>query len=186
MKRLVLSSLILVGMFGSSAYAAGNTGTINFVGVLTATTCNYTLSSAAGAQVPAIDLGTSDVASFTRGTDVSFQLVPDQSNAACKKPMTTGTTPAPQKVSFEIVPAGLDAAGVINATGTAKNVSIELSAKDKTGYTVLTAAAPRIADVDIDATTGAIPLKAAMVKSGTTAPTAGSVAGGAIFAITYN
>lgn len=184
MKRLALS-LLLAGTFASTADAAGNTGTINFIGVLTATTCDYTLANSAGAAVPAIDLGTASITSFTRGSDVTFQLMPDQTNPSCKHPMSTGTPPAAQNIVFEVVPSALDANGVVNATGTATGAGIELSVKDKTGFVKLNSASPRVSDVDIDATTGAIPLKAAMVKAGSATVTAGTVAGGAIFAVTY-
>ncbi|MRT15127.1 hypothetical protein GJV07_22875 [Enterobacteriaceae bacterium RIT711] len=175
MKKRFALSLMIAGMFTSSVFAAGNTGTINFIGVLTDTTCNFSLANANGAHINAVDLGTHTATTFTNSTEVSFSLIPDQNVASCK-------TPGAKKVSFEVVPSGLNSAGV-NNTGTATNAAIKLEVQGQSGFTEISSATPKEADVKVDATTGAIPLKASMVSIGTATP--GTVAGGAVFAVTY-
>ncbi|MDL4619957.1 fimbrial protein [Citrobacter amalonaticus] len=121
MKKLVLGSAILavLGMT-SSAMAANNSGSVNFTGSVSSATCELSVTDAAGAKIPAVDLGTVSNTSGT-ATAVQFKLVP-----------TDNTCLAKNAAQISWTSNNLIAQGFSNATTNGTNAYMTLQALNAT------------------------------------------------------
>ena len=172
--KMTLAAVLLGALVSSSAFA--NTGTINFIGSVSDTTCDF-VGEQNGAQGNTIDLGTHTVAVVNGGTTsvIDFALVGKKSDGtACE-------VEAGKSVDVSWVPASgaWDAMGLQN-TGTATNTAVKLM--DTTGKE-FSAVRDTVNYVPADAVGGALPFKAQLVKSGVA--TAGTVISAAKFAVAY-
>ena len=172
--KMTLAAILLGALVSSSAFA--NTGTINFIGSVSDTTCDF-VGEQNGAQGNTIDLGTHTVAVVNGGTTpvIDFALVGKKSDGtACE-------IEAGKSVDVSWVPASgaWDAMGLQN-TGTATNTAVKLMDKNSE---VFSAVRDFVNYLPADAVGGALPFKAQLVKSGVA--TAGTVISSAKFAVAY-
>ena len=172
--KMTLAAVLLGALVSSSAFA--NTGTINFIGSVSDTTCDF-VGEQGGAQGNSIDLGTYNVAAVNGDTTsvVDFALVGKKTDGtACE--IEDG-----KSVDVSWIPASgaWDAMGLQN-TGTATNTAVKLM--DKTGKE-FSAVRDTVNYGPTDVVGGALPFKAQLVKSGVA--TAGTVISAAKFAVAY-
>lgn len=173
--KMTLAAVLLGALVSSSAFA--NTGTINFIGSVSDTTCDF-VGEQDGAQGNTIDLGTHTVTEVNTGKTpvVNFALVGKKANGEVCEIKAPNTT-----VDISWVPASgaWNAMGLQN-TGTATNTAVKLM--DKTGKE-FSAVRGTVNYKSADVVGGALPFKAQLVKSGVA--TAGTVISAAKFAVAY-
>lgn len=173
--KITFAAVLLSTLVSSSAFA--NTGTINFVGSVFDTTCDF-IGEQNGAQNNTIDLGTSAIDVVNAGTTpiVDFFLVgKTETGEACE-------VEAGKSVDVSWIPAtgSWDAMGLQN-TGTAANTAVKLMDKNSKAFSAFYETVQYTA---ADAAGGKIPFKAQLVKTGADA-TAGTVISAAKFAVAY-
>ena len=172
--KMTLAAVLLGALVSSSAFA--NTGTINFIGSVSDTTCDF-VGEQGGVQGNTIDLGTHTVAVVNGDTTpvIDFSLVGKKANGtACE-------IEAGKSVDISWVPAsGAWGAMGLQNTGTATNTAVKLMDKNSN---VFSAVRDTVNYVPADAVGGALPFKAQLVKSGVA--TAGTVISAAKFAVAY-
>ncbi|WP_318448718.1 fimbrial protein [Photobacterium leiognathi] len=175
-KTSLLSMIIGSAISMNATAAPGNVGTINFIGSITDTTCDF-VGEQDGVQGNTIDLGTYTVAEVNAdGTGVKdFALVGRKGGTICE----IGDAGS---VDISWVPAAgaWNAAGLVN-TGTANGAAVKLM--DKTGN-VFNALNDTVNYVKADAADGKLPFKAQMVSIAGAA-TAGTVISAAKFSVAY-
>ncbi|WP_318517629.1 fimbrial protein [Photobacterium leiognathi] len=174
-KKITALALVLGACISTSAMA--NTGTINFIGSVSDTTCDF-IGEQNGAQTTTIDLGTETVANVNAGSTsiVDFSLVGKKADG------TACTVEAGKSVDISWIPASgtWDSSGLQN-TGTATNTAIKLMDKDSKAFSALRTTVNYLA---ADVTNGALPFKGQLVKTGAAA-TAGTVISAVKFAVAY-
>ncbi|EGQ8284302.1 hypothetical protein DBT82_RS16945 [Vibrio parahaemolyticus] len=177
MKKVSLATIILASLASSSVFA--NTGTVNFIGSITDTTCDFTAEQD-GAQTNNVDLGTWSVADVTgeSTTDVDFSLVGKNTDGT----VCTLTSGKSVDVSWVPVTGSWDAYGLQN-TGTAEGAAVKLMDKNEKAFsTVYT----NVNYTESDVTDGRLPFKAKIVKAGSAATVkAGTVLAAASFSVAY-
>ena len=175
MKMTMMLTTIFLGIL-SSGSASANTGTINFIGSISDTTCDF-VGEQGGAQSNTIDLGTYTVAKVNAGTTnvIDFSLVGKKADG------TACTVAVGKTVDVSWVPASgaWDAMGLQN-TGTATGAAVKLMDINNKAFDALRNTVNYAAAV---APQGILPFKAQLVKSGTA--TAGTVISAAKFAVSY-
>lgn len=172
--KITFAALALGAVISGSALA--NTGTVNFIGAITDTTCDI-VGEQDGAQGSTIDLGTYTVAAVNAGTTdiIDFSLAGTKADgSACA--LADG-----KSVDITWTPASgaWDANGLQN-TGTATGAAVKLMDKDSTPFS---AVKDTVTYAAADTTAGKLPFKAQLVKSGTA--TAGTVTSSVKFAVAY-
>ncbi|MHA6607414.1 fimbrial protein [Photobacterium damselae] len=176
MNNKVVFTALILGLV-SSGTAFANTGTINFIGSVSDTTCDF-VGEQNGAQTNTVDLGTYTIANVNSGSTsvIDFSLIGKKSDGtACE-------VAAGKSVDISWVPAS----GVWNPlglqnTGTATNTAVKLMDKDGNAFSPLRYTVNYLA---ADVPGGALPFKAQLVKSGGDA-TAGTVVSAVKFAVAY-
>ncbi|HIF9480323.1 TPA: fimbrial protein [Photobacterium damselae] len=173
--KVKLSALVFGSILSASAFA--NTGTINFIGSVSDTTCDF-VGEQGGTQTNTIDLGTYTIANVNSGSTnvVDFSLVGKKSDGtACE-------VAAGKSVDVSWVPASgsWNPLGLQN-TGTAVNTAVKLMDKNGNAFSSLRDTVNYLA---ADVSGGALPFKAQLVKSGGDA-TAGTVISAVKFAVAY-
>ncbi|EGQ9864753.1 type 1 fimbrial protein [Vibrio parahaemolyticus] len=175
MKKVSLATIILASLASSSVFA--NTGTVNFIGSITDTTCDFTAEQD-GAQTNNVDLGTWAVSKVMDGsTEVkSFSLVgKKEDGSVCE--VGGGKS---VDVSWIPVTGSWDAYGLQN-TGTAKGAAVKLMDKDDNAFSTVKTS---VTYSDTEATDGRLPFKAQIVKTGANVE-AGTVLAAASFSVAY-
>lgn len=174
--KMTLAAILLGALVSSSAFA--NTGTINFIGSVSDTTCDF-VGEQDGAQGNTIDLGTHTVDVVNAGTTpvVDFTLVGKKANGDVCEIKAPNTS-----VDISWVPASgaWDAMGLQN-TGTATNTAVKLMDKNSNVFSTVR---DTVNYLPADTVGGALPFKAQLVKTGAAA-TAGTVISAAKFAVAY-
>ncbi|EOD5129670.1 TPA: fimbrial protein [Vibrio parahaemolyticus] len=175
MKKVSLATIILASLASSSVFA--NTGTVNFIGAITDTTCDFTAEQD-GAQTNNVDLGTWSVSQVTSDSAdvVEFSLVGKKDDgSACT--LNSGEF---VDVSWIPVTGSWDAYGLQN-TGTAKGAAVKLMDKDEKVFSTVKTS---VTYADTDVQDGRLPFKAKIVKTGSTVE-AGTVLAAASFSVAY-
>ncbi|HGS4746581.1 TPA: fimbrial protein [Vibrio parahaemolyticus] len=176
MKKISLATILLASLASSSVFA--NTGTVQFIGSISDTTCDFTAEQD-GAQTNNVDLGTwsvSDVNSDATSI-VDFSLVGKDGSTGNVCTLASG-----QSVDVSWIPASgsWDAYGLQN-TGTAQGAAVKLMDKNEAVFSTVKT---NVNYTEADVTDGRLPFKAQIVKTDTTV-TAGTVLSSAAFSVAY-
>ena len=173
--KMTLAAVLLGALVSSSAFA--NTGTINFVGSISDTTCDF-VGEQEGVLTNNIDLGTHTVAAVNAAAGVNavdFSLVGQKTDG-------TACVVGAGGVDVSWVPASGSWTSVgLQNTGTAGGAAVKLMDKDSNAFGAFN---QNVHYVTADAPNGKLPFKAQLVKSGAAA-TAGTVISAAKFAVAY-
>ncbi|HGS5703622.1 TPA: fimbrial protein [Vibrio parahaemolyticus] len=176
MKKISLATILLASLASSSVFA--NTGTVQFIGSISDTTCDFTAEQD-GAQTNNVDLGTWSTSQVSSGTTdvVDFALVGKDGTTGEVCALTTG-----ESVDVSWIPASgsWDAYGLQN-TGTAQGAAVKLMDKDSAVFSTVKT---NVNYTDTDVTDGRLPFKAQIVKTDA-AVTAGTVLSSAAFSVAY-
>lgn len=175
MKKTISISAITLALMGviSSSYA--NTGEVQFIGAVTDTTCVIN-PEVDGLVKSTIQLGTMKV-DGTAAKEVYFNLVPETRDCLEKTHASVGWQSA-----------GFDSAGLANMKGDATGASIALTAINSEPANEKVTANKQ--NIDFGSSTGtaaigAFQFKAQLTKTGTAAPTPGTVISSAAYAVAY-
>ncbi|MCG9780359.1 fimbrial protein [Photobacterium damselae] len=179
MKNAMTLAAVVIGALVSGSAAAA-TGTINFIGSVTDSTCSFTPSQngALGNTVHLGDYAVVDVANHA--TVVDFNLVGKNADgSACT---ATGTGNGDIDVTWLPTSGHWGVQGLFNE-GTATGVEVKLMDKDSK---VFTATRDTVNYKAADVTNAVVPFKAQLVQtSAATAATAGTVTASASFSVAY-
>ncbi|HIF9340928.1 TPA: fimbrial protein [Photobacterium damselae] len=172
--KMTFAALALGAVISGSALA--NTGTVNFIGSISDTTCDI-VGEQNGAQGSTVDLGAYTVAEVNSDSTaiVDFSLAGTKADgSACT--LTDGQF---ADVTWTPASGAWDANGLQN-TGTATGAAVKLMDKDSTPFS---AVKDTVTYAAVDVAEGKLPFKAQLVKSGTA--TAGTVTASVKFAVAY-
>ncbi|MEF1207090.1 fimbrial protein [Photobacterium damselae] len=173
-KKITFAALALGVVISGSALA--NTGTVNFIGSISDTTCDI-VGEQGGAQGSTISLGTYTVADVNGDTTgiIDFSLAGTKSDGSACALADGGFA----DITWTPASGAWDANGLQN-TGTATGAAVKLMDKDSVPFS---AVRDTVTYAAADAVEGKLPFKAQLVKSGTA--TAGTVTSSVKFAVAY-
>ncbi|MGR5187048.1 fimbrial protein [Photobacterium damselae] len=174
MKSAMTLAAVVIGALVSGSAAAA-TGTINFIGSVTDSTCSFTPSKD-GALGNTINLGSYTVSGVAGSSVVPFDLVGKNADGTeCSSTGDIDITWLPTSGHWGIQ-------GLFNE-GTATGVEVKLLDKDDKVFTANRATVEYKSGVVTNAT---LPFKAQLVQTSSTTPaTAGTVTTSASFSVAY-
>lgn len=176
MKKISLATILLASLASSSVFA--NTGTVQFIGSISDTTCDFTAEQD-GAQTNNVDLGTWSTDQVSNDTTevVEFSLVGKNGETGDVCVLSSD-----QSVDVSWIPASgsWDAYGLQN-TGTAKGAAVKLMDKSNAVFSTVKT---NVTYSDTDIEDGRLPFKAQIVKTDAEVK-AGTVLSSAAFSVAY-
>lgn len=132
MKKVIMTSLLASAMFTTGAVSAASSGTITFNGELTANTCDVSVDGQ-GADAT-VTLPTVSVSQLDKATKTSGQTGFNMTLSNCSGTLESASA------FFEAGPSlDLSTGRLINLSGTAENVSLELLDASSASYAVIQA-----------------------------------------------
>ncbi|MEG0210546.1 fimbrial protein [Hafnia sp.] len=172
MKKLAIATLVMGIMASGTALA--NTGSVQFIGSVSDTTCNIS-PEINGVQTNTIELKNM-LSTDVNGVEVAFKLVPDTKACLDKTSAVVGWQSS-----------GFNSMGLVNMKGSATGASIKLVAVNaKAANTPITGNMQNIEFGNGTDAIGAFEFKAQMSRTdAAVAPTAGSVISSAAYAVAY-
>lgn len=176
MKKLILGSAILAVLGVASNAMAANSGTVNFTGAVSTSTCDLSLKDTNGSDIANVNLGV--LASNTTaagGTAVTFKLIPQQQDCLAKAGATmVWNSPT------------LSATGMNNATTGGTNAYMTLTATNASNAVKVVKQGNTSFDYNINGGIKSFDFSAQLMKpAAPTALTAGAFTASASYVVAY-
>jgi major type 1 subunit fimbrin (pilin) len=176
--KKILAISALTALVASSTVQAASSGTINFEGELTATTCDASVNGAGPSAT--VKLPTLSVADLAKAGDVKGQTFYTINLSNCAG--TLNTASAFYEAGSTVDPT----TGRLNTTGTAGNVQLQLRDGSGAKEIIKVGDSSQITDTTYLSTTGGTAtLPYSVAYYATDATTAGSVVSSVVYSIQY-